>query len=115
MKLRNLHLDYKDENGDLRYELRNGAHSMKDAEGFSPEEFYSSLDNIIRVLSPNNSFRPIEAYPSNNGPKALFGFLFYFLKGMGCKKGLQKEFDYLEQFIDYEIDLFMIVNFLREL
>lgn len=34
---------------------------------------------------------------------------------MKCKKGLEKEFNYLEQFIDYEIDIFMIVNFLREI
>ena len=114
MKTKNLHLDYKDEKGEVNYKLRNGAHYMKDAEGFSAEEFYSNLDKVIRELSPKNSFEPIRCYPSNNGPIALFGFLFYFLKGMD-NNGLQKQFDYLKQFIDYEINIFMIVNFIREI
>ena len=105
-------LDYKDENGELRYELKDGAHDMEKADGFSAEEFYLNLDKIIRELSSNNSFEIIRMY-NNKKPIYLFGTLFYNLKDMDTENKLEKEFDYLKKFIDCKIDLFMIVNFLR--
>lgn len=87
MNFRNLHLDYKDENGDVRCKLKNGVYHMKNAERFSAEEFYSSLDNVVRILSPNNSFKSIEVYPRSNGPSAL---LFYFFKRNEMQKGFGK-------------------------
>lgn len=105
-------LDYKDENGEVRYELKNAVHNLETIDGFSAAEFFSNLDKIVKELSPNNSFEIIEMYPKI-GPKHLFGVLFYNLKNMEKNNGLEKEFDYLKEFIDYKIDLFMIVNFIR--
>ena len=41
-------LDYKDENGEVRYELKNGVHSMEKIEGFSAEEFSSIMNAHVQ-------------------------------------------------------------------
>ncbi len=105
-------LDYKDENGDIEKRLIDSVQDMEKIEGFSAEEFFSSLDKIVKELSPYNSFEIIKKYPINK-PIYLFGTLYYNLKDMDGADKLEKEFDYLKEFIDYEIDLFMIVNYLR--
>ena len=51
-------------------------------------------------------------YPRQK-PIYLFGVLYYNLKDMDSENSLDKEFDYLKEFIDCKIDLFMIVNFMR--
>ena len=53
-------LDYKDENGELRYELKNAVLNLEKIEGFSAEKFYSYLDKIISGLSQKNSFEIIK-------------------------------------------------------
>ena len=52
MKNKSIGLDYKNENGELRYELKNGAHDMEKADGFSAEEFYLNLDKVIQEVEP---------------------------------------------------------------
>ena len=112
MKNKAIGLDYKDENGEIRYELKNSIHNLERIDGFSAEEFFSNLDKIVKELSPNESFEIIKMYPKI-GPDHLFGVLYYNLKNMDKNNRLEKEFDYLKEFIDYEISLYMIVNFLR--
>lgn len=112
MKLKQLHLDYKDENEKIREELDNILEDMEKIDGFSQEEFYSKLDKIITELSRSNSFEIIRMYPRQK-PIYLFGVLYYNLKDMDSENSLDKEFDYLKEFIDCKIDLFMIVNFMR--
>ena len=105
-------LDYNDENGDIEKRLIESVQDMEKIEGFSIEEFFSNLDKVFKELSPNNSFEIIKEYPKNK-PIYLFGTLYYNLKDMDGADKLEKEFDYLKEFIDCEIDLFMIVNYLR--
>ena len=107
-------LEYKDENGEVRYELKNAALNLEKIEGFSAEKFYSYLDKIISELSQKNSFKIIKDYARvHNKPKFLFGVLFYNLKDMDENNDFDEEFDYLKQFIDYKIDFYMIINFIR--
>ena len=73
----------------------------------------SNWNSVATNLSPNNSFEIIRMYPRTSGPIHLFGVLFYNLKDMDKENKLEKQFAYLKEFIDYEIDLFMIVNYLR--
>ena len=47
MEIKDICLDYKDEDGELRYELEDGAHDMEKVDGFSAEEFYLNLDKVI--------------------------------------------------------------------
>lgn len=106
-------LEYKDENGEVRYELKNGVHSMEKIEGFSDEEFYLNLDKVIREVGPDESHKIAKKLLDANGPEILFGSYFNELKILDKENKLEKEFAYLEQFIDYEFEIFMIVNFIR--
>ena len=107
-------LEYKDENGEVRYELKNAVLNLEKIEGFSAEKFYSYLDKIISELSQKNSFKIIKDYARvHKKSEFLFGVLFYNLKDMDEKNDFEEEFDYLKQFIDYEIDFYMIINFIR--
>ena len=113
MEIKDICLDYKDENGELRYELKNGAHDMEKVDGFSAEEFYLNLDKVIRELDPIKAKGIAKKLMDANGPEILFGSYFNELKILDKEKRLEKEFAYLEQFIDYEFEIFMIVNFIR--
>ena len=115
MESKNIGLDYKNENGELRYELKNGAHDMEKADGFSAEEFYLNLDKVIREVDPNKARGIAKKLMDANGPGISFGIYFNELKDLDKENKLEKEFDYLKQFIDYQIDIFMIVNFIREI
>lgn len=106
-------LEYKDENGEIRYELKGGVHSMEKIEGFSAEEFYLNLDKVIREAGPDESHKIAKKLLDANGPEILFGTYLNELKGLDSENKLEKEFDYLDQFIDYPFDIFMIVNFIR--
>ena len=41
-----------------------------------------------------------------------FGAVYYILKYNVLDDSCNKEFEYLKKFIDYEIDIFMLVNFI---
>ena len=113
MENENIGLDYKDENGELRYELKNGAHAMEKADGFSAEEFYLNLDKIIREVNPIKAREISKKLMDANGPEISFELYFNELKDLDKENKLKKEFDYLKQFINYEFEIFMITNFIR--
>ena len=106
-------LDYKNENGEVRYELKNGLNSMEKIEGFSAEEFYLNLNKVIREIGPNRSHKIAHKLLHTHRQEILFGTYFYILKDLDIENKLEKEFDYLKQFIDYPFDIFMITNFIR--
>ena len=105
-------LDYKTEDGEIEKKLIDAVQDMEKMEGFSAEEFLFNLDKVVRELSPDNSFEIIRMYPRKKAIYSL-GTLFYNLKDMDTENKLEKEFDYLKEYIDCKIDLFMIVNYLR--
>lgn len=105
-------LKYKDENGGVRYELKDGVHSMEKIEGFSAEEFYLNLDKVIREVGPDESHKIAKCLLDTKKSVITFGTYFNELKDLDKENKLEKEFAYLEQFIDYEFNIFMIVNFI---
>ncbi len=113
MENKNIGLDYKDENGNLRNELKNGVHDMEKVEGFYADEFYFNLDTAIRSIDTEKLKRISRNLLDIIGPKILFGAYFYILKSLDEENKLEKEFDYLKGFVDYKFDIFMIVNFIR--
>ena len=106
-------LKYKDKNGEVRHELKNGVNSMEKADNFSAEEFYLNLNKVIIEVDPDDSYKIAKNFLDSNGPEILFGTYFNELKALDSENKLEKEFDYLKQFIDYPFDIFMIVNFIR--
>ena len=113
MKNKNICLDYKEENGDLRNDLKNGVHDMEKAEGFSAEEFYFNLDKVIRELDANKSQKIAKYLLDKIRPTIYFGAYFYILRSLDRENKLEAEFDYLRQFVDYKFDIFMIANYIR--
>lgn len=114
METKRICLDYKDENGKLRPELKNGVHDMENIEGFSAEEFYINLDTVIREIGTKKSHKIAQKLLHSINPEILFGTYFYILKSLDMENNLEEEFDYLKQFIDCKIDIFMIVNFINK-
>lgn len=113
MESKNKGLDYKDENGEVRYELKDGVHSMQKIDGFSVEEFYLNLDKVIQEVDPIKARGIAKRLLDANRPQILFGLYFNELKDLDKENKLEKEFEYLNQFIDYKFDIFMITNFIR--
>ena len=114
MKFQKLCLNYREGNEKIYDKLISGVQDMNKINGFSVEKFYENLDKIIRELSQNNSFEPVRKFPQKK-PIYLFGVLFYCLKEMDINNKLEKEFNYLREFIDCKIDVLMIVNHLKEM
>ena len=115
METKDIGLDYKNEDGKLRYELKDGTHNMEKVDSFSAEEFYLNLDKVIRELDPIKARDIAKKLMDANGPQILFGLYYNELNDLDKENKLEKEFDYLKKFIDYKIDIFMIVNFIREI
>ena len=114
MEYKQEHLEYKDDKGEIRSDLKGAIRNLEKIDGFSAETFYSYLDEIITALSPKNSFKLIKDYArTHNKSMFLFGVLYYNLKDIDENNDFKEEFDYLKQFIDYEIDFYMIINFIR--
>ena len=113
MEIKDICLDYKDENGELRYELEDGAHDMEKVDGFSAEEFYLNLDKVIREVDPIKAREIAKKLMDANGPEILLGLYLNELKDLDDENKLEEEFDYLNQFTDYKFDIFMITNFIR--
>ena len=113
MEIKDICLDYKDENGELRYELEDGAHDMEKADGFSAEKFYLNLDKVIREVDPIKAREIAKKLMDANGPEISFEHYFNELKDLDKENKLEEELDYLNQFIDYKFDIFMITNFIR--
>ena len=113
MQNKSIGLDYKNENGELRYELKNGAHEMEKAESFSAEEFYLNLDKVIQEVDPIKAKGIAKKLLDANGPEISFGLYFNELKDLDNENNVEKELDYLEPFIDCKFDIFMITNFIR--
>lgn len=114
MKFQKLFLNYKEDNEKIYDKLISAVQDMEKINGFLVEEFYEDLDKIIRELSQNNSFETVRKFPQKK-PIYLFGVLFYCLKEMDINNKLEKEFNYLREFIDCKIDVLMIVNHLKEM
>ena len=112
IKFEKVCLNYKDNKGTIYNELVLAVKEMNDSKNFDIEKFYDYLNNIIINLSEEKQFQIIRLLPTTK-PYYLFGVLYYHLKDSDEKNKMLKEFDYLKQFIDYRIDLFMIVNYLR--
>ena len=113
MEIKDICLDYKDENGELRYELEDGAHDMEKVDGFSAEKFYLNLDKVIREVDPIKAREIAKKLMDANGPEILFGLYFNELKDLDNENNVEKELDYLKPFIDCKFDIFMITNFIR--
>lgn len=113
MESKNKGLDYKDENGEVRYELKDGVQNMQKIDGFSVEEFYLNLDKVIQEVDPIKARGIAKKLLDANGPEISFGLYFNELKDLDKENKLEKEFEYLNQFIDYKFEIFMITNFIR--
>ena len=113
MKNKSIGLDYKNENGELRYELEDGAHDMEKVDGFSAEEFYLNLDKVIQEVDSIKARGIAKKLLDTNGPEISFELYFNELKDLDDENKLEGEFDYLNQFTDYKFDIFTITNFIR--
>ena len=108
-----VYLEYKDSKGNIYDDLVFAVADLKYIKKFEIEKFYECLNNVIFKLSENRLFQIIRILPTNK-PEYLFGVLYYHLKDIDTDNSLNREFEYLKQFVDCRVDIFMIVNYLRD-
>ena len=99
-------------NKEVRYELVNSVRSMMIDVNFDVDKFYSYLDKIISSVEAELVYHSLR-YLILTGPICYFGAVYYILKYNVLGNSCDEEFEYLKKFIDYEIDICMIVNFLE--
>lgn len=107
------YLEYKDENGKIYKDLINAVRNMEENTNFDINKFYKNLNEVIKKASEKEKFQTIRKFPRVK-PEYYFGTLYYFLLEFNTSNELEEEFKYLSQFINYQIDVFMIVNYLRD-
>ena len=97
---------------DVRYELVNSVRSMMIDVDFDVDTFYSYLDKVISSVEDEHVYHLLR-YLILTGPICYFGAVYYILKYNVLDDSCDEEFEYLKKFIDYEIDIYMVVNFLE--
>ena len=107
------YLKYKDEAGNIYNDLIGAVRDMKENTNFDINKFYEKLNKVIIKASEDENFQTIKEFPRVKA-EYYFGTLYYFLLEFFSHNELETEFKYLSQFINYQIDVLVIVNYLRE-
>ncbi len=111
-RFKKVYLEYKDINDQIYPDLVGTVKDMENNKEFNIKMFYESLNRIIVETSEIELFQMIRILPTI---KLIyyFGLLYYYLIDMKKNNTLNEEYNYLSQFINYKIDIYMIVNYLR--
>lgn len=110
-KNKTYYLKFKDDKGEIINDLSNLIPKLKDNDILNIEVFLTHLNNIIEK-TPEEYIEALRKLVSTK-PYHLTGIMYYILKD-GCEdESITNDLEYLSFFNDYEIDLFMIVNYLR--
>lgn len=96
----------------IRRELVLAVNDMNNEKEFDIEKFFNSLEKIIVNISDEEYYKLMHHLVLIN-PEWKFGIIYYLLKNKYKETEFTNEFDYLEKFVDYNIDLFMIYNFIQ--
>ena len=113
-KFNKVYLDYKDDENNIFEDLIGAVSDMKDDKDFDINKFYECLNKIIKETSDEDLFQIIRIMPTIK-PIYYFGVLYYYLLDMNHEDSLNYEFNYLSYFINDKIDVFMVVNYLRNI
>lgn len=101
-----------DEKVVLQEELISTVNNMINKKDFNIYTFYDSLEKIISYIEDEHVYHSLR-YLILTGPTCYFGAIYYILKYNVLNDSCKKEFDYLKKFIDYEIEVYMLVNFIE--
>lgn len=105
------YVKFKDEKGNLINDLSNLIPKLKDNDILNIEVFLTHLNNILEK-TPEEYIEALRKLTSAK-PYHLTGTLYYILKDSCEDENITNDLEYLSFFNDYEIDLFMILNYLR--
>ena len=111
MKKDRYYLDYVDENGEIRKELKDAVNNIKKKD-FKINDFYRILNNIIMHIY-NNELDDIFHRLVSIKPDYKIGTIYYLMSEFSNKK--DKDLLELGKYKEDDIELFMIVNFLRKM
>ena len=105
------YLEYLDNNGNIHEELKKILINEKDRKKYNVKEFLNLLNNFITKNLDKNKFNILKQIVSFT-PTLCFGTIYYILT---IKSNLNDEsVNNVREYIDKEVDLFMIINFIRE-
>ena len=110
MKKEKYYLDYVDENGEIRKELKEAVQYIKRSD-FKINDFYRALNNII-MHTYNNELNDIFHRMVSIKPDYKIGTIYYLMNEFADK---DKDLIKLGKYKEDAIELFMIVNFLRKM
>lgn len=95
----------------IRKELVLAVNAMNNEKEFDIDKFFNSLEKVINNVTNEEYDQLIHKLVLIN-PVCKFGIIYYLLKGNYNETQFNVEFNYLKKFVDYEIDLFMLYNFI---
>ena len=95
----------------IRSELVLAVNAMSNEKEFDIDKFFNSLENVINNVTNEEYDKLIQKLVLIK-PVCKFGIIYYLLKGNYNETQFNVEFNYLKKFVDYEIDLFMLYNFI---
>ena len=106
---------YLDKNKEVRWELVDAVSSLKEVKGFDVKEFYVNLDKVLTFFSKDKKMFKcvLEFWHSliyNNIEYNLEFILNTFIDLYKGEIKVEESLEYLSQFIDYDIDCYVIYN-----
>ena len=112
MNNKHFYLSYKNDKGEIRSEFNETIESIMKVEKFDLYDFFDNLNKVFVSLSPevHQKFLQMVQYK----PTYFFGLIYYTIKEYSYDEKLEKTYEKLQKYCECKINLFMLMNFLRE-
>ena len=105
-------MSYKNDKGEIRSEFNETIESIMKVEKFDLYDFFDNLNKVFVSLSPEVHLKFLQMV--QHKPTYLFGFIYYTIKEYSYDEKLEKTYEKLQKYCECKINLFMLMNFLRE-
>lgn len=112
MNNKRFYLSYKNDKGEIRSEFNETIESIMKVEKFDLYDFFDNLNKVFVSLSPEVHLKFLQMV--QHKPTCLFGFIYYTIKEYSYDEKLEETYEKLQKYCECKINLFMLMNFLRE-
>lgn len=112
MNNKHFYLSYKNDKGEIRSEFNETIESIMKVEKFDLYDFFDNLNKVFVSLSTEVHLKFLQMV--QHKPTCLFGFIYYTIKEYSYDEKLEETYEKLQKYCECKINLFMLMNFLRE-
>lgn len=112
MNNKHFYLSYKNDKGEIRSEFNETIESIMKVEKFDLYDFFDNLNKVFVSLSLEVHLKFLQMVQHKS--TYLFGFIYYTIKEYSYDEKLEETYEKLQKYCECKINLFMLMNFLRE-